>query len=301
MLRVRPSGGGRSMMSIVALVRRHPAPTYVALTFALSWGAVLLLTGGLGPMFGPGWQTDPRFMFGLFVGPAAVAVAGLALSGLTAGRAGFRELRSQLFRWRVGARWYAIALLLAPLSTIAVAVLLALSLGVPEFLPAIFTAQDPVGLLLPGILAGLWVGFFEELGWTGFAIPRLRPRFGILTTGLLVGVIWGAWHFPLFRESGSFAGALPTSLLLVKLFAWLPAFRVLMVWVYDRTGSLLVPMLMHASLTATTMVLVSGGLSVMQSMTSLLTWAGTLWVVVAAVMIAAGGQLSRPPLRTRTA
>jgi membrane protease YdiL (CAAX protease family) len=279
--------------TIRALIKRHAVPTYLVLTFAISWGGILLLTGGLGPMFGADWRSDPRFMFALLASPVAAAVAGLALTGLTAGRAGYRELLARLLRWRVGARWYAFALLLAPLWTLAVAVLLALSLRSPEFLPEIFTAQDPVGLLLPGIVTGLWVGFFEELGWTGFAIPRLRLRHAILATGLLVGVVWGAWHFPAFRESGSFAGALPLTVLMVKLFAWLPAYRVLMVWVYDRTDSLLVPALMHMSLTATTMILALPVLSDAQTLTNGLVGAGALWAVVAAVAAANRGRLAR--------
>ncbi len=49
---------------------------------------------------------------------------------------------------------------------------------------------------MAGIAVGLVVPFFEELGWTGFAIPELGKRYGILTTGLIVGLLWGAWHFP---------------------------------------------------------------------------------------------------------
>ncbi|NIV35134.1 MAG: CPBP family intramembrane metalloprotease, partial [Anaerolineae bacterium] len=128
----------------------------------------------------------------------------------------------------MGVRWYAIALLTAPLSMIAV--LFALSLTSPLFLPGIVTTDDKATLLLTGIVAGLMVGFFEELGWTGFAIPRLRLRYGVLTTGLIVGLLWGAWHFLLFWESGSFSGALSLALLLGRLFSWLPAYRVLMVW-----------------------------------------------------------------------
>jgi hypothetical protein len=66
-----------------------------------------------------------------------------------------------------------------------------------------------------------------------------------------VGIPWGAWHFLLFWEGDSFSGAAPLTLLLVRLFAWLPAYRILMAWTYDHTGSLLVAVLMHASLAAT--------------------------------------------------
>lgn len=75
------------------------------------------------------------------------------------------------------------------------AVLLALSLISPEFLPRIFTTDDKITLLLMGIAVGLGAGILEELGWTGFAIPRMRLRYGVLSTGLIVGVLWGAWHF----------------------------------------------------------------------------------------------------------
>jgi uncharacterized protein len=60
-----------------------------------------------------------------------------------------------------------------------------------------------------GIAVGLGAGFFEELGWTGFAIPRMRLRYGILSTGLIVGVLWGAWHFLMnFWASGVTSGEL---------------------------------------------------------------------------------------------
>jgi membrane protease YdiL (CAAX protease family) len=253
---------------------------YFALTFALSWGSWLLLAGGA-PM-----RSDPRFMIVILAGPVAPAVAGLLLTGLAAGRAGYRDLLARLFRWRVQARWYGVALLLAPLVAMATASVLALSLRSREFLPGIFAAPDPLGLLLPGVFGGLLVGVCEEVGWTGFAIPRVRLRYGVLATGLLVGVVWGAWHAPAFLRSDSFAGALPLTLLLLQLFSWLPAFRVLMVWVYERTGSLVVAMLMHVSLTATSIIVPPSTTSDMHTLISVLASSVTWWLLVAAVAVA---------------
>jgi membrane protease YdiL (CAAX protease family) len=156
-------------------------------------------------------------------------------------------------------------------------------------------------LLLSGLAAGLIVGIFEELGWTGFAIPRMRRRYGVLSTGLLVGVLWGAWHFIMFWEPGSFSGALPLAVLLVRLFSWLPAYRLLMVWVYDRTGSLLVAMLMHASLVASQLILMPLPLSAVPLLISILAWAAALWIVVAMIVLANGGQFSRPLVWRRAA
>jgi len=265
------------MTTIKTFIKRHPLPTYFALTFAISWGAMLIVVGPGGiPV-----TTEQVAMLGLatLLGPS---VAGILLTGLVSGRVGLRELLSRLLTWRVGVRWYVVALLTAPLST--AAVLLALSLLSPEFLPGIVTSDDKAALLLTGIAAGLMVGFFEELGWTGFAIPRLRQRYSVLATGLIVGLLWGAWHFLLFWEGDSFFGALPLALLLARLFSWLPAFRVLLVWVYDRTESLLVAMLMHVSLVAST-VIVEPPLTGGALLTYILVRAAVLWVVVAAVAV----------------
>lgn len=278
------------MATIKIFIKRHPLLTYFALVFVLSWGSWLLLTGGA-PM-----RSDPRFMFIALAAPIAPAIAGILMIGLTDGRAGYRALLDRLFRWRVPVRWYAVALLPAPLVALMTAVLLAWALHSPEYLPAVFSTHEPVGLLLPGVMGGLLIGLCEELGWTGFAIPCLRLRYSVVTTGLLVGVVWGAWHAPLFSRSDSFAGALPLALLLLQLFSWLPAFRVLMVWVYDRTGSLLVAMLMHVSLAATAIILPPPTVSDMLSLTSILAAAATWWLLVAAAAVVNRGQRARPPL-----
>jgi membrane protease YdiL (CAAX protease family) len=86
----------------------------------------------------------------------------------------------------MGARWYVLALLTAPvLMTVA---LLALSLTSPAFLPGIFTSEDRTTLLLVGLAVGLGAGLVEELGWTGFAVPELRRRHGVLSS-LLVAML----------------------------------------------------------------------------------------------------------------
>jgi CAAX protease family protein len=158
-----------------------------------------------------------------------------------------------------------------------------------------------VSLLVIGLAAGLMTGFCEELGWTGFVIPRLRLRYGVLTTGIIVGLLWGAWHFPLF-SGGDLSRALPLALFLpVQLLSFLPAYRVLMVWVYDRTGSLLVAILMHVSLTASTLILQPLDVAGMRALTYDLVLAAALWLLIAALAMANGRQLSRPPLRPRVA
>jgi CAAX protease family protein len=286
------------MTATKTFVMRHPVVTYFVLTFLISWGGILVVlgpgafTGGTAPTEG----LLPLVYLAMFAGPS---VAGILMTGLVEGKAGFHALRSRLLRWRVDVRWYVVALLTAPL--VVTAVLLPLSLSSAGFLPGVLASDDKVSLLVIGLAAGLMAGFCEELGWTGFVIPRLRLRYGVLTTGLIVGLLWGAWHFPLF-SGGDLSGALPPALFVpVQLFSFLPAYRVLMVWTYDRTGSLLVAMLMHVSLTASTLILQPLDVAGMRALTYDLVLAAALWLLIAALAMANGRQLSRQLLRPRVA
>ena len=286
------------MKTIKAFIKSHPLLSYFALTFAISWGGMLLViaVGGSGGVPMLAWVAGPP-------------IAGILLTGLLDGRAGFRDLLTRMRRWRVGARWYAVALLTAPL--VFTAILLAFSLSSPEFLPRILTTSDTASVLLFGIGWGLiGGGFLEELGWTGFAVPTLlrRMRYGVLSTGLTVGLLWAVLHFLAFFYLGRSSGAIPLAIFVpLDVFITvmgMTAFRVLMVWVYDRSGgSLLVAgMLMHASYTAFTFILAPLTISGVAFLTVTFAEAAALWMVVAVVALVNHGHLTRqPPLRRRAA
>jgi uncharacterized protein len=278
-------------MIILAVIRKHPVLTYFSLVFAISWGGIVAAVGP-GALFGT--EYDPRKL-SQFVYVAALAgpfVAGVVMMGLVDGRACFRDLVARLGKWRVDLRWYAIALLLAPVLT--AAILLLMSLTSRAFLPTIVTTTDKAGLVLTGVVMGLVVGFCEELGWTGFATPLLRRRFGILATGLVIGLPWGFWHLPLFSGNASAFGDLaPSAYLAVLLFSFLPPYRVLMVWVHDGTQSVCVVILMHAALVVAQVVIIPPTLSEMAVVALDLIFGGLLWAIVLAIAVANGGQLSQ--------
>ena len=198
----------------------------------------------------------------------------------------------------------AVAILTAPLAM--TAVLLALSLRFAGFVPPIVTAEDKMSLLLLGVATGLGGGLLEELGWTGFAIPRLRLRHGVFATGLGMGVLWAAWHLPQgLWTGGTYAGAFPLiPFLLLNILAglaYLTAYRVLMVWVYDHTESLLVAIIMHASLIANTMagfVLVPPGISGVSFLVMFFAFAAVLWGLV---LLQAVSRSRSEPARGRSA
>ena len=289
------------MTTITAFIKRHPVLSYFALTFVISWGGVLLVIGGPGGIPSTQEQFEALFPVALVAMLAGPSVSGILLTGLFHGRAGLRDFLSRLLRWRVGFRWYAAALLTAPF--LMMAIFLALSLCSPEFLPGIFAAKDKVSHMLFGIVVGLMAGFIEELGWTGFAIPELRRRYGILTTGLIVGLLWAAWHLLVaFWASGNVSGALSLTSYMLDPLLFLTVFRVLMVWVYDRTGSLLVGgMLMHLSLTASARIISPLAIVGVPLLTFDFVWFAIVWVVAIAVAVANRGQLSRQPLPRRVA
>jgi membrane protease YdiL (CAAX protease family) len=183
------------MTRFKAFVARHSVATYLTLTFAISWGGMLLAIGaigGSGGMRGTTPTSDPRFMYAVMAMLLGPSLTGILLTAFLHGKAGIREFLSRVFKWRVGAGSYALALLTAPL--LMIVTLCALSLVSPTFFPGIFTSDDKASLLLVSLAVGLAAGVFEELGWTGFAIPMLKRRHGVIATGLIVGIWWSAWH-----------------------------------------------------------------------------------------------------------
>ena len=181
-------------------------------------------------------------------GPALAAV-------LTAfmfdGASGLRPLLRGLVRWRVGLRWYAAALLLPgviTLTAIAMNVLLGMSPGSAQ--PG---DQSPIApgpplwqraLLLVVMFTLGFDGLGEELGWRGFALPRLLERYSALTASLIVGALWAAWHLPYALTDGTAMSGAPFLSFLPGMFAA----AILYTWIFSNTqGSVLLAILFHAA------------------------------------------------------
>ncbi len=291
------------MATVRSFVRVHPVLSYYVLTFAISWSGALLVIGGPGSIPAPSAQAAallPLAVSALLIGPP---LAGILMTGLEDGRAGYRELLACLARWRVGLRWYLAALLTAPAA--AAATLAVLRFASPEYVPNIVATHDRLALLMTGVVVGLMAGIFEELGWTGFAISRLRRRFGVWTTGLIAGLLWGAWHYiAAFWSSGDAAGAWVPALLAAQMLfyaAVLPPFRMLMVWVYSHTESLPLAMLMHATLTGGVLfVFMPPVIAPVPLLIWYLAMAVVFWIMAAVIAVVSARQAARPSLRHRT-
>lgn len=211
------------------LVRHRPLVAFFALAFAVSWACWLpqAMSG-----VGIGWLE----VLGRF-GPA---IAALALTA-TGGPRGVRALLAPMLAWRVAPVWYAFALLgTAAAVLVAVAIEVVLGGAVPQF-------PDPARWsLLPVIFAYVLVFSVlgEELGWRGFALPRLLRLLAPLPASLVLGSLWWAWHLPLFRMPGGVHAEIPPELFLMQILG----FSILYTWLHIETeGSLVIAHLFHAA------------------------------------------------------
>lgn len=277
------------MIQVGSFIRRHPVVTYFTLALAISYGSFALLDG-------------PKVLRGEVV-PAAdaeyilfpvivlsVCLIGLTLAALLDGRVGLREIFTRIGRWRAGLRWYAVALFTPPVVVLTVLFVMR-TLVSPIFTPKVW---------LVGLLFGL-PGFLEEIGWMGFAFPRMQSRQSALAAAITLGVLWGLWHAPVVDYLGAAAphGAywLPFFLAFIGIVA---AMRVLIVWVYRNTnGSLLLAQLMHISLTGSLVVLDPVGTTPAQEALWYAVYAATLWLIVALVVLRFGRNLAHEPARVR--
>jgi membrane protease YdiL (CAAX protease family) len=271
---------------------------FFLLTFTVTWLAWVVpaqLAPASNGLFGPG---GPVFLLGV-VAPALVA---LALTAHREGRSGMEGLLARIGRWQVPARYYVFALGFMAATKLAAALVHRAATGVwPPF------GDTPWLLMLGGIMVSMWVQAGEEIGWRGYALPRLAARLGLGGASLLLGVVWAVWHLPLFLlpGTGSTGQSFPVYLTHVT------ALSVAMAWLYWKTsGSLLLVMVMHAAVNNTTGIVpaaVPGATNAFTFNGSLVGWAtgGAAWIVAAVLLYrmrgAEIGGLTDPNARGSTA
>jgi membrane protease YdiL (CAAX protease family) len=222
---------------------RHPVAAGVGLMFALTWPLELGLAAqshGLLPFAIPQ-------VLGLFVGLGFVAAAILA-SLAVEGKAGVGVLLRRLLIWRVGWVWYAVVLLGPAVFYLAgIGLHVALGGAVPDFSQPFIRQLVPPSFGL-GVAALVFFIFQvlangEEIGWRGFALPRLQAVHSPLKASLIIGVAWAAWHIPKFLTAGD-----PHDTAFWFFAVNMVANAILFTWIFDRTaGSLLMMVLLHAA------------------------------------------------------
>lgn len=234
---------------MTTFLERHPISAFFALAFLISWGPILAICLPTGiPGQGTALETllVPVYL-AMLAGPFLSA---LIMSTVLGGRPALVRLFRGFTVWRAKPVEYAAAFLLIPMC--ALTALLALSLVSPDFRPGFLVMERGLSTIMLGITTGLASGFavalIEETGWTGFATPRLLSTNSVMAVGIGFGLIHGVWHFLVtVWSAGAEYGVLITPFLFTLWLLALVVMRILIVWIYARTGSTLLAAVTHAS------------------------------------------------------
>ena len=231
-------------------INRNALLLFFTMAFAISWVGILLSFGQNGLHIFQGQDVLAGIYssqllliwLSMLVGPS---ISGIFLTATMDGKRGLKHLLRLILKWKVHIKWYGAALLVFP--AILLLIFYSLSFVSERFYPA--------PILIPGLFVGLIGGFFEEIGWTGFAMPRLLSRFSFIKTAIILGVIHSFWH--LFAD---YLGGVDfyKTLYLFHFLLWIIALTVLrffIIWIYNHTGNLLLPILAHASFTGSQLIL----------------------------------------------
>lgn len=269
------------------LLRNHPLPGYFLIAFTLTWlWEILALMVFHFPSF-------LVLIPGAFVGPT---LSGFLMTALIEGKAGVFRLLARYILWRVPWQWYMVALLVMP------ALFLLSLIILPGALTAFQAPTATFGLNYLGIYLNI---FFlggplgEEPGWRGFALPRLQEHSGSLIGTLILGVLHGLWHLPLYLfipgYNGTGPGWLGIGIPFVLFVVSVMMLTVIFTWVFNNTrGSLLLMMLLHASVNTASQLLRLFP-SVAPTLQFDLIHLLILTVAALCIIVATGGRLSYKP------
>jgi membrane protease YdiL (CAAX protease family) len=272
-------------------IRKHPLISFFILAFGLTWAIMVpqvLGSYGLLPF--------PEFVPLLIVMGYGPTFAALIVTGALGGRPAVKALLGRLLIWRVGWHWWAVTLFLnAGVVLGALGLYALLGNEVPSF-PALGPA-----LLLEIVVTFLIVGLIngEEIGWRGFATPRLLDRYGTPATVAVLGVLQTLFHLPIFFNNGASSAGGQNGMPFLAFATSVVGLVVVFTWLYQNTrGSLLIATAFHASANTWTTILPFPS----TSPTFFWLMAAMQLVAVAIVLGVSGtGWLTRRPTPTLTA
>jgi uncharacterized protein len=264
----------------MSLVRRHPLIAFFVLAYALAW----IIESPL--VFLRDTITDAQGQVLYILSANVVSVVAIVLTAIVLGRGTLRKLLARLLIWRVNPLWY-LGVVLGPVAlvggTIALNTLLgrpALSLGIPSMLGLVIMLAF---MIFPGSALG------EEIGWRGYALPRLQTQMSALSASLILAPIWALWHLPLWLTGAPGRTPLIYAGFVVSAFG----LSVILTWVYNSTGgSLLLVVLLHATINLP-ITLLYDALGSQVTVPVLLYFGLTVVAAVVVVIVAGPKHLSR--------
>jgi len=214
---------------------------FFILTYLITWGLATLFfvfPDLIGRIFGEISIFNPIFILAVW----APNIAALIVARSSDEKGAVLRLLKSIIPIRTGIHWYLLTIFLLPVFGILVHLI-----SKTEF-PS-FATGDLLSLLLVLIITG---PLGEELGWRGFALPRLLKRHSAILASLILGIIWGLWHLPSFFIEG-----LPQAGLQIPLFILMSlSLSVIVTWMFIRTkGSVFLCFLFHFSVNFTASII----------------------------------------------
>lgn len=265
-------------------IRRYPLYSYFIIAFGISWIGSLIVAG---PQFMREVEISmSNLLFMLLFMLAGPSVAGILLTYIEDGKEGLHNLFRRMRLWNTEIKWYVFAFFIPPI------LILITLFTLSAFASSIFTP----GFFAAGIIYGLLAGYFEEIGWMGFAYPRMKEAIGTLKTAIILGFLWGFWHL-VAGFLGSFNTLGPYWLLnfIALWIVGMTAMRILIVWVYRNTGSVFLCQLMHASSTGFLVVLSPISVTPAQETFWFSVYSVMLWLAVLFILYVYGSNLIKNP------
>jgi len=275
------------------MVIDHPLVAFFVLAFLGGWLVLLptvLFESGFGliPIDIPAPAVMLSFIPAAMAGPALGA---FVVTRTVEGKQGTRQLLRRILRWRVGVQWYLIAVFgVPPVYFLAASLVLGTAPleALIEDWPFLFTSYLPK-VVMVFLIVSLW----EEIGWMGFALPRLQEKYGPLWASVVLGVLWALWHLPAYFGSRQVVedkvglGELDRLLYLLPLLMLLAILtRIVMTWLFNVTmGSVIVVTLFHAAFNTSNNELVTAFMPKINSMFANHEWMYAVFGVLALVLI----------------
>jgi uncharacterized protein len=239
----------------MSFIKRYPLVSFFVLAFGIFWviwTPLIPHLQNLATFDVPAWSI-PLALLGIY----APTFAAIIVTAISEGRDGLKRLFAPLWDWKLNLRWYLAAIFL-PLAFACIAVLIYLAgsnqltlLASPAWVQAlpIFLVSIPITLLAKLPLGPL----AEELGWRGYALPRLQRNMSALSASLILGVLWGLWHLPAFWVPGAALGLdiEPSFATIAKYVFNVVGVTIIFTWLYNNTrGSMLIDFIFHAAYNA---------------------------------------------------
>lgn len=257
-------------------MNKHPVAWFYFLAFSISWlGWIPIAIGshGIAPF------DNPYFQFLLIFPVVSPVLAAVIVTQVAHGKTGIRDLLRALIQWRVSLVWYIVAVF-GPV------VLLLLGQVITKLLGFSVIRAELQGDLFPIVISTFLMSLlsnpWEEVGWRGFALPQLQKRYTALIATLIVGILWGLWHLPLFFWAGNPMSEYP----FLPWFIGTVAGSFIYTWLYNSTkGSLLLITLFHIARNTFGVVVTGVSITVLAMLYAL--------IAVVLVVMLGGTNLSR--------